>query len=390
MMPRRTHRLGRALAAALAFGGTLMVIGSPAEAEPPASQVVAIYDADRCASDVCANGDPTIAEGAAVTGPIQVHVRSEATFGLEWVRLQAHVEGTPPTLWICLQQWRQGPGTLSFDGRYTWNTAVWPDPATPESDCEHQTRHYHSEATKNARYTLRAIARERSPDREIETDSPGFDIRLTNRPVPPSWAVEPSVSGGASPAVTLRWKANPEERTQPSPDLIEYHFVRVGPDGDEKEFAVNAARPTDQGCQRLSSLYQCTDRSFTASGRYRYALIAFRNGAGAGVPCATTTGTCIESRLSKVAAAEVTVAAPGSAPPTADGSVSPSALPTTTGTPTTPTAPVEVEPPIDRSEQLAAADRDDESATESAVPIAAGLVLLLVAAHVIRTLRISR
>ncbi|HEX9713076.1 MAG TPA: hypothetical protein VGB52_11090 [Actinomycetota bacterium] len=391
MMPPHTHRAGRALTAALALAGAVALLtGPPASADPPRSRITEIYDADRCGSQVCGPGDPTLKPGASITGMIQVHVHSEATFGLEWVRLQAHVDGTPASLWICLQQWRPAAGSLSYQDHYTWDSRVWPDPATAESDCEHATKHYHSEATKNALYTLRVIARERPPDRDLETESPGFEVRLRNPPVAPQWAGDPSVSTGSTPAVTLRWKANPEERTQPSPDIVEYHFVREGPGGDHQEFAVNATDPGRQGCQRLSSLYQCKDTTFDTSGRYRYALIAFRAGAGRGAACATAAGTCVESPLSSVHAASITVGSPGT--PSVLATDTPSAGPSPTASAsasTFPIAPVEVAPPADRSEQLAAAS-DGGGTGAPAVPVAAGLVLLLTAAHVFRSLRGSR
>jgi hypothetical protein len=101
-------------------------------------------------------------------------------------------------------------------------------------------------------------------------------LSLNNPPTPPQWAASPSVSGASknAPVVTLKWNASPE------PDIQEYRFLRTDPSGNTKQYPVDAASPSAQGCSFAGTTYTCYDTDFPSTGfggTYSYALTAYRS-----------------------------------------------------------------------------------------------------------------
>lgn len=261
------------------FSGALLVfaVALPASAAPTETAIAKIYQLP-CADTVCGSGDTVIASGALVRGAVQIQVSSRAQLGLESIRLEAGRAGS----FVCWKTWLLS-GAEVATRVFDWDTSV--EPAT----CEGRARL----AGGNGVVELRAVAVERtSGDRHT---SPRASLRVNNRPTTPQWASEPRAIGpeDGGPNVELRWAQNPE------PDVIEYHYVRVAPNGDEVEFAVNAANPGRQACDLDAGIYTCTDDAFGDSGyggRYSYTLIAYRSSPSTADSCSLPPASgCVQS-----------------------------------------------------------------------------------------------
>jgi len=373
-MPGSIRSAALALAAFLAC---LTLAAAPASADPEEVRITGVFHTADCAGDPCEPGrDPALKAGTVVAGSIEVHVQARADLGLEWVRLEAQYPGNPR--FFCLEHWTANRA-LSFESQRLWRTDTWTDPrreCTPEtcSNCLENSPHKHGAPTRNRPHLMRVVARESVSGEEAASAT--FEVVLANAPRSPAWVAEPQTQGDDDPAVLLQWKPNPE------PDVSEYHFVRVGPDGDEAEFAVSARDPEAHGCSRVGAIaYRCLDDGFESSGEYRYAVFALRPAVN-GVRCSLRPGRCAESDPSEVRTASVTV--PDS-PSGSGGDGSGSGTRTDRGTRAggrggaRPTAPVEVDASQDRTEQLTAAGDSDQAGAPPALKVVAVLLLLLVA-----------
>jgi len=363
----------RALPAASAVA-VLSILGAPAGASPKNVKIDAVFRSADCAGSTCEpSKDPKLSGGAVVAGEIQVFASAAADIGLEWVRLEGREGGTPQ--WYCLQYWATNRAT-TFGDHYAWTTTNWPQPAAQgkNSDCTETSPHKHGAPADNGVYDIRLVAREQV-SKELRNSDP-FTIKIANPPQPPAWGVDPKASGAAdgNPAVTLVWNASA------TPDVSEYHFVRVDPGGFQSEFAVSASTPQDQGCSKVGDqTFKCVDVSFPGSafgGAYRYTLLALRPTPGKGVACSIGGGACLESPLTAVK--EVVLTDPqGAASTDESGTAGGKGRGTGAGNAT---KPAPVEQATDRSEQIAAAALDVEPGTgPGALPKAVAAVLVLLA-----------
>lgn len=265
----------------------LVTLALPASAAPTDTAIAKMYQLP-CDTAVCDAGDKTIAAGALVRGSIQIQVTSRAQLGLDTIRL----EGGRAGVFTCWKTWSLA-GAEAATRVFDWDTSS--DPAS----CEGRV----STASANGVVDLRAIATEKtSGDRHT---SPRVSVRVNNRPTTPQWASEPRPVGpeAGGPTVELRWHKSPE------PDVIEYHYVRVDPNGDEVEFAVDAANPGRQACGFDADVYSCTDDAFSEpgyGGRYSYLLIAYRSSPSTADSCSLPpVGGCIQSTTGDEHAAEL-------------------------------------------------------------------------------------
>lgn len=419
----------------LALAATLLtwvfgLAANPATATPSNVRIDKLYQLPCDNPDCSGNGDdPLGTDSNPVKGSIQIHARADSNVGLEWLRVEARF-GSSGSNWVCLKYWETPPsGSNKY---FNWNTTSWP--STP-SGCSSNSAH--GELTRNGTYNVRAVAREKITG--DQANSSVFVLHVNNRPSAPDWAADPSVGGEdeRDPIVRLRWKANPE------PDVTEYHFVRTDPNGEEWAFAVSAKNPGGQGCDLDGGVYMCEDPVLLESGygdsgyagTREYVLYALRSSPMSG-GCALSSGGCIRSQSSEVRSAEVEEPPPPpeeSESPTPEGSgsgsggggsSSPSASPSArrsssgSGGATAKATPRVLGERLDNSEffqgefertlpygqnrvlvpgrrgnslyaagdPLAAQTDDDRGPW---TPLAAGLVLMLLAAHMARLLRTS-
>jgi hypothetical protein len=309
------------------IAASALAVPASAPAVPSGTRVEAVFVRDRCKAQPCQTGrDQQIAPDSPVRGTIQIHIRSSALLGLDWVRLegqfcQAKVcdYSKDDPRWACIEEW-DGGGQTSFAQSLDWETKNWHWPrgkSPPEPwGCSELNWHWHGAPTKNVWFTIRAVARDRvKGEQEI---SPGFRFRMANPVTRPVWDRSPSVTNDATgrPTVTLEWKPNPE------PDVIEYHYARAGP-GGQAEFVVDGKHPERQGCRKIQTgkparvhSLVCEDTAFpekVSSGTYRYAMYAYRP-APSGKSCSLSRQPCYESQASAVRT--VAISATGSGVPT--------------------------------------------------------------------------
>ena len=329
---------------ALVITAALGVIGSlpSASADPHDAAIVGVFPTSACSADPCAPGaDRSLASGAVVGGEVQVFVSAKADLGLEWVRLEAQFPGDPR--FYCLEFWNANRST-TFSAMRRWNTTHWTDPrkgCAPEScsHCIETSPHQHGRVSDNVAHTLRVVAHEQVGNAADDV-STTFELKLQNAPAAPTWKADPvaaTTSTGA--AVSLLWPANGD------PDIVEYRYVRSAPGAPRAAFAISAAHPERQGCQRLADgAYKCIDSitSGAPSGSYAYSIAAVRN-AYTGPACEVVRGRCIVGPLSQARTVSVKVAPAPSGQPTDTASGGP--VPSSIANPSTAPAPVSVSPP---------------------------------------------
>ncbi|MBI4730284.1 MAG: hypothetical protein HY775_12440 [Acidobacteria bacterium] len=386
-------------------------VALPAGAAPRETSVDAVYQLP-CRGSVCDSDDSPVASDAVVSGSIEIRVSSQSSIGLAEMRLDAQPASGSA---VCLARWNAGNQT-SFTAKVRWSTGRWPGHPSgcPASDS-------YGNVTANGSYTLRVTATESTTgNRQTAT----FPVRLANAPAIPEWAGDPSVSGveDGAPVVTISWDRNPE------PDVVEYRYTRTDPEGQPCErgceFAVSADDPEGQGCSVSGDVYTCQDDYFSEkdySGEYSYSLVAYRSSPN-GSQCAVPSGaSCVGSEPNEVRAA--TLEEPPPPPPPSSPSRKPSPAPshrTPTRKPTRvlgshfaggvygrggsstylpgtyrSTLPYDRPPRFEPSvtgdkgsgAQLAAADDGTPGDPRALIlPVAAGMLLFLAAAHMARVL----
>jgi hypothetical protein len=411
------------------------LFASPAIATPSNVRIASVF---QCGDSDCSEYDhDPLGPNAAVNESVRIDAHAESSVGLEWMRVEARREGGE---WVCLMQWSLSGS--SADRNVAWDTNVWPGTVTnPPGSCPAHSAH--GDPTRNGNYDVRVVAKEKTlPGVEDTTRSSVVELRVNNRPSVPEWASDPSVSGESdgAPVVTLRWQANPE------PDVAEYHFIRTDPNGDRWLFAVSAKNPGGQGCDRDGDVYTCEDDVLLESnygntdyaGTREYVLYALRSSPVSG-GCALSSNGCISSQSGDVRSASIEEPPPveeetsgggsggtsggssgggsggsPSASPSASRSSSPSRSPSASASAsphvlgrrldnseffqgeyekTLPYGQNRVLVPGHRGDSLYAAGdpiagtADDDRGPWT--PLAAGLVLMLIAAHMARLLRAS-
>jgi hypothetical protein len=294
------HRL---VCIAAALAAVTLMPGPHASARPEQVAINGIYRAEECRGHACKEDrSRPLAAGEATRGTLQIHVSTRGgVLGVSSLRIEIQLEKTNG--WLCVDNfWLDG--AREFSGWTNWDTTAWPG-EDGSWQCPEEVPHAHNVPIPNGTHTLRAVAEERGT-RETLASAP-VKVSLANPPRPPRWAADPRPDARA---VTLRWTPSAE------PDIVEYTFVRLGPDGSEAEFAVSAANPGANGCQRPKGapFYQCTDRLGAADpgGIYEYALFARRATPSGGRACAVVDRPCLESAPSEVR--KVAVAEPATRP----------------------------------------------------------------------------
>lgn len=272
--------------------------------------------------DVYHRGD-AVSSGAVVDGDIEIEVSSSAALGLDWLRIEARLDGE--SAWTCLRQW-SGGGATNMVRDYRWKTTAWPQASA--TGCPGSLGGDGSR-TLNGVYELRAKARESTTGAQqpSNNDTVHFKVKVNNPASTPSWTQVSAFKLGDRPKVELKWN------TVPDPDVLEYHFIRQGPDG-RKEFAVSAKAPGGQGCNGPKAPNQgmitCIDDAFSTSGyggTYRYSLVAYRATPLSGPSCSPITSQpCTGGPQSAQQSAEITEPSPSPSPST-PGSSSPTTSP---------------------------------------------------------------
>lgn len=279
-------RSAAAAACLLSWAG----IAVPALAAPEGTKITRVFQGP-CADSVCRAGtDDLLSEGGVARDTVQVQLASSSSVGLDWVRLDIRYGSGD---WSCAKKWTAG-GEGNFDARFDWDTRAWPDACSSPDGAA---------LTRNGSYSFRVVAAERmTGDTQV---SSARSLVVDNRPSTPKWKATPSVSGAEEyrPIVTLRWDPVSE------PDVVEYHFVRLNPGGGEVELAVSAARPGGQGCEQDGATYVCYDDYFPQrgfGGNYSYTLIAYRSGAPSDGTCTLPPqARCIQSLRSGVRSVKI-------------------------------------------------------------------------------------
>lgn len=188
--------------------------------------------------------------------PVQVHAESDASSGLQYLRLELEGPGfSNRVVWCAPGPTPNCPAfsntTPTYSGTFNWDTT--------------------SLTSYNGDYTLKLVVKDNGG--AIKTDVK--QVRVNTPPAIPSWtSVTPSTSGGQA-KMTLKWKANTE------PDIVSYRITRTSSNGGPNTFfKVEKSNPGGQGCSLSGSTYTCTDTAFPASGyagTYTYYLAATRN-----------------------------------------------------------------------------------------------------------------
>lgn len=279
-------RLGFVVSTTLLAG----VFALPAFAAPTGTQLD-VYRLP-CDATTCDDSDTSIGDGEAADGALQFRVRTGSSIGLQRVQLQLELDGG----WACVRSWTTS--ARDFDAHFDL------DSTEPINGCDGTLTN-----GANGSTMWRVFATDRTGNAAA---SPEFRMTLVNRPTPPRWLDQPRFLGvvAGRPRVELRWRSNPE------PDIVEYHFIRSG-GGDRVEYAISADHPGGQGCDRDSDGYTCYDDAFPEQGyqgSYDYALVAFRNDPTSSGRCALpSSGDCVGSASSGGAA--VRLEAPPPPPP---------------------------------------------------------------------------
>ena len=246
------------LAMAPALVLTIMV-GSPAQAAVTNS----VKSFNQCSSS--GSCGTAIASNGLAHDTVQITATESAGLldsGPHWVRLSVRPSGT--SSFTCLKQW--ATTSKSFSGSFNWDTNSYP--AAGSNGCSGSTSQ-NGQLTSNGSVEFQVTSDNGSPSSIVP-------IKLNNAPTPPQWAASPSVSGASkrAPVVTLKWNASPE------PDIQEYRFLRTDPSGNTKQYPVDAASPSAQGCSFDGTTYTCYDTDFPSygfGGNYSYALAAYRS-----------------------------------------------------------------------------------------------------------------
>ncbi|MFA5892146.1 MAG: hypothetical protein WDA27_14555 [Actinomycetota bacterium] len=385
------------LAAAVLFGG---LVAMPAYGAPKDTRITAVFQGP-CAGATCKSGtDSALDNNDVARSAVQVQMASSSSVGLDSARLEMRYGSGA---WMCVKTWTVGGGR-AFSAHYDWETRFLPKDCSGEGG---------SALSRNGTYAFRLIAAERvSGDTQT---SPVFTIRVENPPEAPEWTASPKVTGASeySPLVELSWRANSE------PDVVEYHYARLSPNGTEDEFAVSAAHPGGQGCDISGDIYTCWDDYFPSKGfggTYTYVLIAYRSSPATSGQCALPPGgKCVQSSASEPKNASVVEPKPSptavptptksSSAATATAKPRPSTRVLGTRTnwkdyytgeyeeklpyaPRTKIEPVPGSSRFDSGTALAAAPESSEGDSRNAwLSIAAGLVMILTALHLTRALR---
>lgn len=356
-----------------------------------------------CGQSTCEGGSNRLSSDDVVSGSVQLQASTSSAVGLQAIELQLHVDGE----WRCLERWT----TSARSGRWPYNI----DTSQPLESCNGST----ITDASNGIYRFRTLASDRTGD----SASASMVLRVSNRPAAPMWAGTPKrdASRNDAPVVNLQWYANSE------PDIVEYHFTRSGP-GGTREYAVSATHPGGQGCSFSGGIYTCTDDDFPSgayAGDYSYSLLAYRSSPDPGTSCSLPgTGNCTYSLRSPEKSLKLSAPAPTPprAPepePEATQAPRPRSSPTRvrTGPPSlsdiaagdfswdsgeflrelpygdTPAGPIPYTetPPSDDPDlafdPTASSIPDDPSRKRALTALAGGLILLVMATHVMRVLK---
>jgi hypothetical protein len=264
----------------------------------------------QCSGSSCTS----VSSGAVVQGTIRISAHASETAVLQhlkWVRISARDDSTGA--FTCLIQWTTSAQT--YDNSTDWDTTHFraqnDAPGCPAGSDAYNRADKYGAYTHNGALQIQVQAANNSNSID---PSGTFTVNINNPSSAPQWASNPSVSGTAQrqPVVTLSWQAVPE------PDIIEYHFVRrdSSPDSSATEFAVSAASPQNQGCSLSNGVYTCHDSSFPATGfggTYNYWVVAYRSSPSDADQCSASVGggaNCIQSPLSQQASVSMSEPAP--------------------------------------------------------------------------------
>jgi hypothetical protein len=252
-------------AALLAMVPTLVAavfLAVPAEAAPAVT--IAVF---KCTSSDCSS--KTQVSSGPVAGTLQIQAKPSTTGLLPpaLTALEITIKPASSSSAVCMYHLNSPHAGSTYSTN--WTSTAWPN-ASP-SGCSSSS--LYGSLTRNEGIVITARATDSNNSAATATVSA---LSLNNPPTPPQWAASPSVSGASShaPVVTLKWTASPE------PDIQEYRFLRTDPSGATKQYPVDAASPSAQGCSLNGSTYTCYDTDFPSSGfggTYSYALVAYRS-----------------------------------------------------------------------------------------------------------------
>jgi len=254
-------RIFRAAFLAMAPSVLLAVLAAtPAQA----SVTNSVKSINQCSSSGSCGTAITFGTGLA-HDTVQITATESAAFldaGPHWVRLS--VRPNSSSSWTCVKQW--ATTSKSFSGAVNWDTTAFPNAGT--NGCSGSTAQS-GHLTANGSVEFQVTSDNGSPSSVVS-------VKLNNPPTPPAWATAPTVAGASkhAPVVTLKWTASPE------PDIKEYRFLRTDPSGNTKQYPVDAANPSGQGCSFDGAVYTCYDTDFPSTGfggNYSYALTAYRS-----------------------------------------------------------------------------------------------------------------
>ncbi|HEX9775537.1 MAG TPA: hypothetical protein VGB83_08145 [Actinomycetota bacterium] len=274
---------------ALAAGLAICGLGTGAGWTAPDQSSTKVTKVFECAGSGC---DVKVEDGDVATRSIEMTVTASASpFNLEWVELETRVDDGS---WICVKHW--DINAASVTKTYQWDTRAFP---SAPAGCPESPKH--GKATPNGTFEFRVGAQDVTGTQGRTAQADYFTVLVNNAPPTPSWWADPLVEGDldGAPSVRLQWTA------EAGSDVVEYHFVRQNPDGSEIEVAFDAAKPGRQGCEvDHSAAYTCYDDFFPTEGyegSYTYSVYAFRSTAAPvttpGVSsCVLSAGRCVESQ----------------------------------------------------------------------------------------------
>ena len=252
-------------AAFLAMAPSLILaalVAVPAEAAPAVT--LSVF---RCSSASC--GSLSQVSSGPVAGTLQIQAKPSTTGVLPPAlkSLEITIKPASSSGAVCVYHLNSPHAGTTYSTN--WTSTAWPS-AGP-AGCSSSS--LYGSLTRNESIVVTARATDNNNSAATATVSA---LSLNNAPTPPVWAASPSVSGASkhAPVVTLKWNASPE------PDIKEYRFLRTDPSGNTKQYPVDAANPSGQGCSFDGTTYTCYDTDFPSSGfggSYSYALVAYRS-----------------------------------------------------------------------------------------------------------------
>lgn len=316
-------KLSRLCVIALVLFGAMAPL--TASATPSNTRILRV---DECTgtSSSCSASSP-VSDGDVVDYFIEIQASagsSNGTSGFTWLQVQARLAGDDE--WKCIRQWSLSGASAPGPRTFVWDTMRWPSSAACDLSGQTNVVQSASSRTANGAYELRARARDAGVGGSLGSPSEPFTVLVSNRASSPSWAAEPrDVGPSKKPAIELLWTGSPEpdmvqydiERSGPD-GQVTYNISATSP----------GSQGCTRSSSNVFRCYDTNFPSSGYGGTYSYRVVGFRSTPSNGIDCRYG-GSCIASQPSAPESASVNEPSPSPSPsnggsPSTDPSTSPS------------------------------------------------------------------